>query len=149
MFKMIAGISIFLLLAGCTLTASQETALNRQTNLYLKALNEGAVLYAVSRTHPCYVSYAKEKGDAFFTRTFAPAKISEYGYTSPSVEKIEKKKGHIHVQFSIVSYTYYGTAEGEKDQLIAISEDEGKTWFFMPFSIYKNKQVCRDLLRIL
>lgn len=149
MLKWISGISIFVLLAACTMSASQEEALNKQTSLYLKSLNEGAVLYAVSRTHPAYVKYVKEKGDSFFTKTFTPEPISEYSFTSPSIEHIEKKGNHIHVKFRIEEYAYYGTTEEQKDRLIAISEDAGKTWFFMPFSIYKDKSIGKDLIRIL
>lgn len=142
------GISIFLclLFASCTLNSTQEQALNRHISLYLKAINEGSTLAIVSLTYPDFVKHVKNQGKDFFKSTFTPAE-TDYPLTDIRILQTERRKNHIHVHFKVAEEGF-GAGNITKE-FAAISENDGVSWFFMPYPDYLNKKICKDLVRII
>lgn len=146
---MIRRTFIFLLLSSllvlaCELSASQEQELNRQSGLYLRAVRTESIISVVAMTHPKVVRYAQQKGDAYFRDFFSNDKIGSWNlYGTPVVNQVKKKGRRLEVH-------YLMEGEGEKKgALVAISEDEGLHWFFVPKKIYMNKNVAPGLVRLL
>ena len=145
--KWIFGIGILLLMAACTLNATQEQALNNGIRLYLKATNEGSILLVASKTHPAFVKYARSKGIDFFKATFKSEEANEYATSNFTIKETKAKGDQIHVLFEAVTEDYFSTPV--KKQFVAISENDGVSWFFMPYKDYQNKKICKELVRLL
>lgn len=134
-----------LLLAGaCTLSSSQEATLHQAVTSYVDAHNNGAVMAYVGYTHPNIVGFYEDKGDSVFRQKFelfSPENGGDF-IEDGNVKEIEKRKGQIHVRYVFDSYT-----EKENDGIygelgvIAISIDDGKTWFFAEEEDYKNEKI--------
>lgn len=145
--KWIFGIGIFLFMAACTLNATQEQSLSNGIRLYLKAVNEGSILIVASKTHPAFVKYARNKGVDFFKETFKSDEANQYAIANFTIKETEKKQAVIHVLFEAQNEDFY--SKSAKKKFVAISENNGISWFFIPYKDYQNKHICKELIRIL
>lgn len=138
------------LFVACSMSATQEQELNKQTGIYLDAIEKQSYLLIVAKTHPGFVKYAKDKGDDYFKSAFENTNEEEIIFSNPIMEQVQSDANDIQVLYSIdKEYIYKGENEKQTIQLIAISEDEGKTWFFLNPAAYKNKKIKFTFPRLL
>lgn len=144
----IPGIGIFLLiLASCTLNATQEQTFNKEMSRYMEAVNTGATLRAVSMTHPEYVRYVKSQGPDFFKATFGASQPKEARLGSSIIQKTAKKGKHIQILFQVE--VDKSPEENTKKLFVGISDDDGVNWFFLPYAAYKDHKMLPKLSRLL
>ncbi len=143
--------SLFVLLLGaCSLSASQEQELNKQTGLYLDAYERNSVLVIVSKTHPSFVKYAKSKGMAYFKSVFENENREELVYINPVIQEIQRKDDYIQVLYEVDNeYIQNGENQHKKSRFVALSDDDGKNWYFLNYATYSNKKICKDIPRLL
>ena len=150
MQKWIVGISVFLCLYGCSLSASQEQALNKQTGLYLNALNEGPVLAVIAKTHPEFVRYTRNQGADHFRAVFQPTGPQDVVYSDPVILQTRSSEKQIHVLYRVQCESFLdGEFRQDQVRFVAISSNDGKTWFYIPYPVYQDKKQCPGLQRIL
>ncbi len=143
---------LFLLLAACTLSASQEASLQKAMSSYIAAHNNGAVMTYVGFTHPSVVGFYRDKGDAVFRQHFELFDQENGGdfLQDGNIQKIETKGNTIHVHYIFDSYEVRGLDERfTKVEMIAISIDEGKTWFFANRRDYMNDSIFNPTERLI
>lgn len=137
---------------GCSLNSTQEAALNNAVLSYVESHNGGAVMKFVSITHPNVVAYYKGMGDDAFKRKFELFSQLDGGdyIQDGTVWEIETEGKTIHARYTFLSveetYDLFNSTEIE---VIAISEDNGVTWFFVDATDYKNDSVFKDDFRLL
>ncbi|MFN5418662.1 MAG: hypothetical protein ACK5B9_16500 [Flavobacteriia bacterium] len=138
------------LVASCSLSASQEQELNKQMGLFLDAKEKNTVLLIVSKTHPSYVKYAKSKGNFYFKEAFQEKDVEDLVYIDPIILQIESEGDKIHVLYEIErEYILNGENKEEKIKIVALSEDDGVNWYFLNYGAYMNKNICKDITRLL
>ncbi|MFT5859399.1 MAG: hypothetical protein ACI865_001500 [Flavobacteriaceae bacterium] len=137
---------------GCSLNSTQEASLNNAVLSYVDSHNAGAVMKFVSIIHPKVVQYYEGEGDEAFKQKFELFSQMEGGayIQDGTVWEIETKGKSIHARYTFLSiednYENFGSAEIE---VIAISEDQGVTWFFVDREDYKNNAIFNDDFRLL
>lgn len=143
-------ICLILFLVGCSLSASQEQELNRQTGIYLDAKEKNSILMIVAKTHPSFVKYAKTKGDEYFQTTFKEHGLEELIYIDPRIMKIESVDDKIHVLYEIdKEYIKNGENHHDTAKFLAISDDDGLTWYYLNYGVYTNEKICLDIPRLI
>lgn len=141
---------LILFLVGCSLSASQEQELNKQTGIYLDAKEKNTILMLVAKTHPSYVKYAKSKGDDYFKTTFQEHGLEELIYIDPRIIQVESKDDKIHVLYEIdKEYIKNGENHHDTAKFFAISEDDGLTWYYLNYAVYTNHKICLDIPRLI
>lgn len=129
---------------GCTLSADQEKSLSEAQRSYIDARNEADVLKYVGYTHPNVIAHYKHLADSSFQKKFD---LSEDPYTfqDGTIREIETKGNSIHVSylFKTIEKGSFGVF-GDDRTVIAISEDAGKTWFFIEKEDYLNKNILPE-----
>lgn len=148
MKKCIIACSIILLLFSCSLTATQESNFNAQTASYLKAVNSGLMLKVVTKTHPSYVKYIKNKGDQIFQKTFSKNNLGKDGISNIEVRQIKQKEHRIQIAFMAETKDAFNETI-ERKPYVAISENNGLDWCFVPYEIWKNKSILLNVSKIL
>jgi hypothetical protein len=137
---------------GCSLNATQEASLNNAVLTYVESHNTGAVMKFVSIIHPKVVEFYEGEGDEAFKRKFELFPQMDGGdyIQDGTVWEIETKGKSIHARYTFLSvedsYENFNPAEVE---VIAISEDQGVTWFFVDGKDYKNDAIFNDNFRLL
>lgn len=136
---------------ACSLNSSQEKSLNKHFGLYIQSLRNKSTLVQVSMTHPAFVKYIKSKGNHYFKTNFSSNPKEEYPeFFYPKIEKIEFDKNNIHVLYEVQKdYIYYGENKIDSLKIVAISENDGKNWYFVNYSLYSNKDICKNVPRLL
>lgn len=143
-FQTVKWIPIFLLLlvASCSMNAEQEQSLNQATSLYLDAHNNGYVMSYVAMIYPDAVKYYKSKGDNYFKSKFEL--ISEENKSSilqdGILKEIRSKDENIQVHYNFIEVDNL-TSSRKNRSIIAISEDNGKSWFFLDKEDYLNNDI--------
>lgn len=134
---------ILLLLGSCTLSSSQEAALHKAVTSYVDAHNNGAVMAYVGYTHPNVVGFYQEQGDEKFREKFELFSPDDGGsyIQDGNVREIQSKKNQIHVRYLFDSYSDIDYTEDGEVSIIAISIDDGVTWFFAEEEDYKNEEI--------
>lgn len=141
--------SILLILSSCTLNAEQEATLSESTTRYLESIRNGAVLAFVSMHHPEVVRYYKERGDSLFLKKFSVEK-EDYYIIDPSIRETEKEGDYIHVLYEAKTISNeWETTDEVKSEFVAISENNGRNWFYVDKSDYVDKSVASKMKRIL
>lgn len=145
-----AGI-LLLILIGCTLSASQEQKLNYQTGLYLNALENKSVISTVAFNHPSFVKYVKSRGNDYFKSTFSfREEEDDIVFIDPQIKQMESEGKHIQVLYSVAKeYMYHGENREDSLHFVALTEDRGSHWFFLNYRVYRNKNICPDIKRLL
>lgn len=98
----------------------------------------------VGYTHPNIVGFYENQGDSIFRQKFelfSPENGGDY-IQEGNVKEIEKRNGQIHVRYLFDSYTELDYEETvDKIGVIALSLDDGVTWFFAEEEDYKNEKI--------
>lgn len=143
---------LFLMLfivSSCSLNADQERSLSEATSGYLEARKKGAILAVVSMYHPKVVKAYREMGDSVFVAKFSYTPEDHY-LSDPIIQQVEKKGDRVHVLYAVkVVESEWGASNKSLQPFVAISEDAGKSWFFIDRSDYVNKTFSKDLERLL
>ena len=143
---------LFLLLAACTLSASQEATLQKAMSSYITAHNDGAVMAYVGFTHPSVVGFYQDKGDSVFRERFelfAPENGGDI-LQDGNLKVIETKGNVIHAHYVFDSFRTRGLDQEVSDHdIIAISNDDGKTWFFADKIDYENDSIFNPKERLI
>ena len=142
---------LLLILGACTLNATQEATLTSTTNDFLKARKEGMQLAYISMIHPSLVKAYKDQGDSVFLAKFELNSVDNY-LDEPILRTVKKENSTIHAlyEFRVIQTGWLEEEITQKNTTyVAISDDNGKTWFFMPKSDYDNKDIAKDIERLL
>lgn len=137
---------------GCSLNATQEGALNNAVLSYVESHNAGAVMKFVSIIHPNVVDYYEDQGDEAFKQKFELFSQFEGGdfIQDGSVWEIETKGNTIHARYTFLSIEEnFDAFNSTEIEVIAISDDNGLTWFFVDASDYKNDAIFEKDFRLL
>ena len=134
---------VLLLIGSCTLSSSQEATLHKAVTSYVDAHNKGAVMAYVGYTHPNIVGFYEEQGDEMFREKFELFSPEDGGVylEDGNVREIEKQNGQIHVRYIFDKYSDLDYADTGEVGIIAISIDDGVTWFFAEEEDYKNEKI--------
>lgn len=132
---------LLFLVAACSLNADQEATLNKAVNVYLESRNEGSVISYVAMVHPNVVSHYKTKGDEIFLSKFDLS--TDNGLLQDgTIKEVEKDNRKIHVLYEFVRVDFdYQESDVKKVKIAAVSEDAGKTWFFIEYVDYTNPDI--------
>lgn len=118
----------------------------------MNACNTGAVLSYVSFTHPDVVRHYRAQGDSTFQKRFTLVTVDDGGtfLQDGTIREIQSKENQIHVlyEFLIVKSRLFVETAEEKN-IVAISEDNGVTWFFADEKDYKNEEIFKSNERLL
>lgn len=97
----------------------------------------------VSYTHPNVVGFYENQGDSIFRQKFELFSSESGGdyIQEGNVKEIEKRNDQIHVRYIFDSYTDEYDASVVDLGLIALSVDDGVTWFFAQEEDYKNEKI--------
>ncbi len=147
MNKWIIAFSLVLVLFSCSLTATQETNFNAQAANYLKAVNGGLMLKVITKTHPSYVKHIKLKGDEIFKKTFSKKNIRKERVSNIEVRQIKEKDYSIQIAFMAESKDFFNETI-ERKPYVAISENNGLDWYFVPYKVWKNKNIYLKVKRL-
>ena len=148
MKKCMISCSLILLLFSCSLSATQETNFNTQSAAYLKAVNSGFMLKVVTKTHPSYVKYIKNKGDEIFQKTFSKNNLGKDGISNIEVRQIKQKEHRIQIAFMAETKDAFNETI-ERKPYVAISENNGLDWCFVPYEIWQNKSILMNVSKLL
>lgn len=139
-------------LVACTLNSKQETSLNQHISKYLKARNGCMVVGLVGFTYPEYVRELKNQGDSVLLQAMDCSESHKKGisYKDPTLRKIKKENTKIHIYYELdIENGNSGKTERRAEGLYAISEDNGKSWYFLTKEIYNDNSVCKSLDRLI
>jgi hypothetical protein len=138
---------LLLFAVGCTLSADQEAALNNARIEYTNARNNGQVMTYVAYTHPDAVAHYKELGDSAFVAKFGSEnRLLEAKFIQDAnIRDTEMDGDHIHVKYSFLEIDQFDfTLEQNELFIIAISDDDGKNWFFIEEEDYRNTEIIPE-----
>lgn len=140
-----------LLVAACTLNADQEASLNNAMFAYINSRNNGVVMSYVAYTHPNVVDYYKTLGDSNFTKKFDLLQNeTPYKLNDGNIVEMKSEAKIIHVQYSFTSIIPENNKIVNNDFIIlAISDDNGSSWYFMEEDDYLNDQILDPSHRLI
>lgn len=128
-------------LLGCSLSAEQEKSLNQAQRAYVDARNEADVLRFVGYTHPSVIAHYKHDSDSSFQQKFDLSE-DHYQIQDGTIKEIKKDGKSIQVKYLFKSIEKGSFGEFGDDQIIvAMSEDDGSTWFFISDADYRNEEI--------
>jgi hypothetical protein len=131
------------------LNGDQEKKLNESLSAYIFARNECQVISYVAFTYPELVASYKAEGDSLFKDHFNCNKDSVY-LEDPTIRQTEKKGRDIHVLYELSVYNENsGEQSKKKHEIVGVSNDDGRSWFFMDRSEYVDKSRLPKLVRLL
>ena len=136
----------FFSIASCSLNAEQERNLNKSIIKFLFSVNKELKLSVAAATHPLILRQLKEDGHEKLKSYLAP----KYNIWTDAVIGKTKIKGdviHIELKVAQVSKETYEKNE-RRTRLYAISEDNGKNWYFVDYKLYES-DYCKKFKRIL
>lgn len=139
-------------LVACTLTADQEASLNSSVSRYIQARNECQVVGLVGFTHPELVKDFKSQGDSVFQQKFDCKDNPDYFnlIQNPTLRSTVKEGKTIHVLYDFDEYNQEDDVLSRRAfELVAISDNDGENWFFMPWKNYADKSQCKNLKRLI
>jgi hypothetical protein len=152
MFKWLFFLSISSLLIACSLNSEQERQLNKSFSNYLNARNSGSILEYTSLIYPELIRDWKTSGvDTLKEKVKLKTDTTELKqYDNPFIILTKKENKSIQIKYQLDCYqNEYTSSEKTKVNLYAISDDEGKSWFFMDEKDYINPQTCKKLKRLI
>lgn len=132
---------LLFLFVACSLNADQEATLNKAVNVYITSRNEGSVISYVAMVHPNAVSYFKSKGDEAFLSKFDLSSDNEV-LQDGTIMDVEKDAGNIHVLYEFYRVDFDDLDNNvDKVTIVAVSEDKGKSWFFIEYKDYMDTKI--------
>jgi len=107
------------------------------------AHNNGAVMAYVGYTHPNIVGFYEDQGDEMFREKFELFSPEDGGVylEDGNVKEIEKQNGQIHVRYIFDKYSDLDYSDDAEVGVIAMSIDDGVTWFFAEEEDYTNEKI--------
>jgi|APGre2960657404_1045060.scaffolds.fasta_scaffold54786_3 hypothetical protein len=140
---------LLLVLISCTLSGDQEKKLNESLSAYLFSRNECRLVNYVAFSYPDMVIAYKSQGDSAFQRAF-DCNLDSLYLENPTLRQTIKENNEIHVEYDLDAYHKATNVELEdKHKLVAISSDNGKSWFFIDKENYFNTKLLPNLKRLL
>lgn len=152
MKKLLFCFPLLILFFQCTLSAKQEATLNSALSKYIIARNDCQVVGLVGFTYPELVKEYKQISDSVFQYNFDCDKNPAYYYAiqNATLRSTSKENSSIHVLYE---FDGYGEKEDEYQKrnfkLVAISENNGENWYFLPWTEYINQALCKNLKRLI
>jgi hypothetical protein len=137
---------IFFSITSCSLNAEQERNLNKSIIKYLFSVNRELKLSIAAATHPLILRELKEESDEKLKAYLEP---KHHIWTDAIIGK-SKIKGeifHIELKVALVSKETYEIAPN-RIRLYAVSEDNGKNWYFIDYEIYES-DYCKKFKRLI
>jgi hypothetical protein len=147
--KILSIVFSLILLASCALNAEQEQKLNQSMAGYLQARNNCQLISYVAFTYPAVVADYKEQGDSIFQAKFDCTNDS-ITWNDPTIRQIQQEGNMIQALVDVAQvdeYTY--DILTEKQKIVAVSEDNGNSWFFMEHAYYVDKSKLKKLKRLI
>jgi len=141
-----SGLFLGFIFSSCSLNANQEKSLNKSIVKYLFSVNRELKLSIAASTHPLILRQLKEDGDEKL-KTYLYAK--NFSWSDAIIGRTKIKNEIIHIELKIAQ-TNKSTYEKEEKRirLYAISEDDGKNWYFLEYKLYESNY-CKKLTRLL
>lgn len=141
---------VFMFLHACQLSSTQEKNLNTACNRYLAAREKCMFLSIVASTQADFVKYYKEKGDTIFLQKFdCQESVNVFTIADPTLKEIKKHNEQIHVLYEC-KFLNYGIEEKDSTfDFVAISSNNGESWFFTELQDYKDKQIAKNFQRLI
>ena len=142
---------IILLLAACSLNADQEASLNQAVALYINSLNDGNATVVVGHTHPNAVAYYKAQGDSVFMAHYDLTN-ADYDpfYQDGTIMEVKSDGQRLHVKYNFLRIDFFDFKEEDSEAIIfAVSEDDGKSWFFIDEFDYYNDEIIAKKDRLI
>lgn len=134
---------------SCTLNAEQEKSLHDAQRAYVDARNEADVLKFVGYTHPNVIAHYKHLTDSSFQKKF-DLSLHSYAIQDATIQDIETADNTIHVSYLFKTVDTEGFGEfGADKTIVAISEDAGKTWFFIEKEDYVNSEILPEKYQLI
>jgi hypothetical protein len=147
--KLLILLFSLLFLGACALNADQEQKLNQSMAGYLHARNNCQLISYVAFTYPGVVADYKEQGDSVFQAKF-DCTTDSIAWNDPTIRLIQKQGKMIHALIDIEQVDEYSyEILKDKEQIIAISEDNGNSWFFIEHAFYVDKSKLIALKRLI
>lgn len=143
---------LLFLLVQCTLSAQQEAALNSSLSKYIMARNDCQVVGLVGFTYPELVKDFKNVSDSAFQYKFDCDKNQDYYFAiqNATLRSTSKSNSNIHVLYEFDGYGERNDEFQKRNfKLVAISENDGENWFFMPWTDYTNDTLCKNFKRLI
>lgn len=142
---------LLLILTSCSLNADQEASLHQAMVSYVNSRNNGAVMSYVGYTHPNVVAYYKEQGDSLFQTHFDVSNEEKRPFFQDGIiQQIESEGENIHVKYEFQKFEYVEFNEEVKKVVIfAITENDGKAWFFAEEQEYYNDKIILKNKRLI
>ena len=136
----------FFSITSCSLNAEQERNLNKSIIKYLFSVNRELKISIAAATHPLILRELKDESDEKLKAYLEP---KHHIWTDAIIGK-SKIKGeifHIELKVALISKESYEKAP-KRIRLYAISEDNGKNWYFVDYKIYESNH-CKKFNRLL
>ncbi len=131
------------------MNATQEASLNLAKTSFINAKNNGSVMSYVAFTLPEAVAYYKNQSDSAFQQRFD---LSQGNYNSfiqdGNIREIRKDKGMIQVKFEFLEVNMEEVSK-DKITIYALSDNDGKSWFFLEEMDYLNEEILPGNKRLI
>lgn len=136
----------FFSIASCSLNSEQERNLNKSIIKFLFSVNKELKLSVAAATHPLILRQLKEDGHEKLKRYLDP----KYNiWTDAVIGKTKIKGDVIHIELKVAQVSKQTYEKNDKRiRLYAISEDNGKNWYFVDYKLYES-EYCKKLKRLL
>ena len=136
----------FFSIASCSLNAEQERNLNKSIIKFLFSVNKELKLSVAAATHPLILRQLKEDGHEKLKSYLDP----KYNiWTDAVIGKTKIKGDVIHIELKVAQVSKQTYEKNDKRiRLYAISEDNGKNWYFVDYKLYES-EYCKKLKRLL
>lgn len=144
--------TVLFILYSCSLNADQESSLNQHLSKYLRAKNGCMLVGIVGFTYPGYIKELKTEGDSVLMQEMDCTTEYQKGiqYDDPTLRKVETDGNNIHVFYELdIKKGNSEKIERRAKGIVAISENNGKIWYFLSSETYKDKSKCKSLKRLL
>ena len=143
------AIGVTLLLSSCSLSSSQEVALNTAKTSYINSKNNGTVMSYVAFTLPEVVAFYKNQSDSIFQERFdlSSDEFSDF-LTNGNIREIVKNSPEIHVKYEFTNVNVEDVASS-KVIVFALSKNDGITWFFAEKNDYFNDEILSPEKRLI
>ena len=136
----------FFSIASCSLNAEQERNLNKSIIKFLFSVNKELKLSVAAATHPLILRQLKDDGYEKLKSYLDP----KYNiWTDAVIGKTKIKGDVIHIELKVAQVSKQTYEKNDKRiRLYAISEDNGKNWYFVDYKLYES-DYCKKLKRLL
>ena len=146
---MLLSFILLLLASSCSLNATQEASLNNAKTSFINSKNNGTVMSYVAFTLPDVVAYYKDQGDSIFQQRFDLSSLETKNFlTNGNIRIVEQKSPLIHVKYEFTKVDFEDVNQS-KVYIYALSDNDGKSWFFAEEKDYKNDAILPASKRLI